>query len=577
MSLIETRSHQMFPVLDFAQIETAMRFAIGDARHFAPHEVVYDAGELFAPAWLVIEGEINVVRRDGLGHEAAITTHGVGQLTGELSQLSGRPSLARGRAGVRGCAAVSFDSPHLRALVVGSAEVGEVIMRAFILRRVSLIQDGGSGSVLVGVPGSPALVRLQGFLTRNGYPHLVLDVSSDEGGRALVERLGVQPGELPLMVSPSGTVLRAPTDAEAGVFLGITPKLDPEAVYDVTVVGAGPAGLAAAVYAASEGLSVLVLDQRAFGGQAGASARIENYLGFPTGISGQALAGRAFNQALKFGAEVAIPLEVAQFDCDDSKRPPGTSLKLQLTDGRYVKSRTVVVASGARYRRPAIPNLSVFEGAGVSYWASPIEAKLCEGEDVALVGGGNSAGQAAVFLAPKVERIHLIVRGKGLEATMSRYLIDRLGALPNVELHIGTEVIALEGDRTTGLTGAVFRHRSSGTTRRCPVRHLFLFIGADPNTAWLQNCAAMDEKGFLRTGEDFEGRVSRLGRNVLPLETSIPGVFAIGDVRSGSTKRVAAAVGEGAAVVAQIHAALAVQPGTNIRERFAARSTTPTS
>jgi thioredoxin reductase (NADPH) len=557
MSLIETRSHQMFPVLDLAQIETAKRFANGAARHFTPAEVVYDVGERFAPAWLVVEGEIDVVRRDGLDHEAAVTTHGVGQLTGELSQLSGRPSIARGRAGSLGCVAVSFDAAHLRALVVGSAEVGEVIMRAFILRRVALIQDGGSGSVLVGVPGNPELVRLQGFLTRNGYPHLVLDVSSDEEGRALVERLGVRPEELPLMVSPKGTVLRSPTDVEAGVFLGITPQLDPEVVYDVAVVGAGPAGLAAAVYAASEGLSVLVLDQQAFGGQAGASARIENYLGFPTGISGQALAGRAFNQALKFGAEIAIPLEVAQFDCDDSRRHPGAPLKLELMGGRAVRARTVVVASGARYRRPEIPNLSIFEGAGVSYWASPVEARLCAGEDVALIGGGNSAGQAAVFLAPVVKRLHLIVRRKGLEATMSRYLIDRLHGLPNVELHIGTEVLALEGDRQTGLTGAVFRHQADGTTRHCALRHLFLFIGAEPNTSWLQNGAATDEKGFLRTGEDFQGGASGFGRNVLPLETSIPGVFAIGDVRAGSTKRVAAAVGEGAAVVTQIHAALA--------------------
>jgi thioredoxin reductase (NADPH) len=559
MSFGSTRADQMFPVLDLAQIEIAKRFASGDARHFTPGEVVYDVGERFAPAWLVLEGEIDVVRRDGLDHEAAITTHRAGQLTGELSQLSGRPSIARGRAGNLGCVAVSFDSAHLRALVVGSAEVGEVIMRAFILRRVALIQDGGSGSVLVGSVGSPDLVRLQGFLTRNGYPNISLDVESDAEARALVERLGILPDELPLMVSPNGEVLKAPTNAQAGVLLGITPELNPETVYEVAVVGAGPAGLAAAVYAASEGLSVLVLDQRAIGGQAGASARIENYLGFPTGISGQALAGRAFNQALKFGAVIAIPLEVARFDCEDAKRPVDTLLKLQLTDGRVVRARAMVVASGARYRRPEIPNLSIFEGAGVSYWASPVEAKLCEGEVVVLVGGGNSAGQAVVFLAPKVKRLHLVVRGKGLDATMSRYLIDRIRAIPNVELHVGTEVIALEGDRTVGLTAVVFRDRANGTTRHCPLRHLFLFIGAEPNASWLKHCAATDEKGFLRTGEAFRGVATQCGRSALPLETNIPGVFAIGDVRAGSTKRVAAAVGEGAAVVAQIHTALAFQ------------------
>ena len=302
------------------------------------------------------------------------------------------------------------------------------------------------------------------------------------------------------MVCPSGSLLKRPTDAEAGACLGITPKLDAEKIYDVAVVGAGPAGLAAAVYAGSEGLSVLVLDQRALGGQAGASARIENYLGFPTGIFGMALAGRAFNQALKFGVEIAIPIHVARLDCGDQERDAADTIKLELNDNGTVHARTVVIATGARYRRPAIPNLETFEGRGVSYWASPVEAKLCEGEEVALVGGGNSAGQAVVFLAPKVKRLHLVVRGPGLEASMSRYLIDRIAALPNVDLHTNTEVVALKGDEATGLTAAVFRDRATGATHTCPLRHLFLFIGADPNTGWLDHCVSLDAKGFVVTG-----------------------------------------------------------------------------
>jgi thioredoxin reductase (NADPH) len=554
MSLIDTRHHQMFPIFDAAQIETAKRFASGPARDFAPGEVIFDAGERHAPAWLVLKGSIDVVRRDGLNHEAAITTHGPGQFSGEVSQLAGAGTLATGRAGSEGCTALPFDAAHVRALMVGSADVGEILMRAFILRRVGLIEEGGVGSVLVGTPGTPELIRLEGFLGRNGYPYTVLDASEDGEGRAVVERLGVLPDELPLMVCPNGTVLKQPTDAEAGVILGITPELDPEKIFDVAVVGAGPAGLATAVYGASEGLSVLVLDQRAFGGQAGASARIENYLGFPTGISGMALAGRAFNQALKFGAEIAIPLEVVRLGCGLDGRS-GAPLRLELTNGDMVRARTVVVASGARYRRPPISNLSVFEGAGVSYWASPVEARLCEGEEVALIGGGNSAGQAVVFLAPKVERLHLVVRGEGLEASMSRYLIDRIAALPNVELHTHTEVTGLEGDQVSGLTGAVFRDRRTGATHRCSLRHLFLFIGADPNAAWLEDCVAVDDKGFVVTGVETTDGASR--RAVLPLETSQPNVFAIGDVRAGSTKRVASAVGEGAAVVAQIHSVLA--------------------
>ncbi len=436
--------------------------------------------------------------------------------------------------------------------MIGSAEVGEIVMRAFILRRVGLIEEGGAGSVLIGIPGTADLTRLEDFLRRNGYPYTVLDAANDAEGRAMVERLGVPSTDLPLMLCPNGTVLRRPTDAEAGACLGITPDLDPDIVYDVAIVGAGPAGLAAAVYAGSEGLSVIVLDARAFGGQAGASSRIENYLGFPTGISGMALAGRAFNQALKFGVEIAIPLQVGHLDCGDANGRDSDPFKLELTDGGAVRAKTVVIASGARYRRPPIVNLLMFEG-GVSYWASSVEAKLCEGEEVALVGGGNSAGQAVVFLAPKVKRLHLVIRGANLDASMSRYLIDRIDALPNLELHTKTEVVALEGDETTGLTGAVFRDRRTGETHACSLRHLFLFIGADPNADWLDGCVALDNKGFVLTGAKCGGRE---GRPVLPLETSRPRVFAIGDVRAGSTKRVAAAVGEGAAVVAQIHSVL---------------------
>ena len=556
MSIIERRREQIFPVLDAAQIETAKRFASGPARDFKPGEVVFDVGERNAPAWLVLKGSIDVVRRDGLKRETPITTHEVGQISGEVSQLAGRDTLACGRAGADGCTALPFDAAHVRALMIGSAEVGEIVMRAFILRRVGLIEEGGAGSVLVGLPGTADLTRLQDFLRRNGYPHTVLDAANDAEGRAMVERLGMLPEDLPLMLCPNGTVLKRPTNAEAGACLGITPDLDPDRVYDVAIVGAGPAGLAAAVYAGSEGLSVIALDFRAFGGQAGASSRIENYLGFPTGISGMALAGRAFNQALKFGVEIAIPLQVSHLDCGDGNGRDSDPFKLELTDGGAVRARTVVVASGAAYRRPPIASLPMFEGAGVSYWASPVEAKLCEGEEIALVGGGNSAGQAVVFLAPKVKRLHLVVRREGLEATMSRYLIDRIDALPNVELHTMTEVVALEGDETTGLTGAVFRDRRTGETHACSLRHLFLFIGADPNADWLDGCVALDDKGFVLTGAKCGGSQ---GRAVLPLETSRPGVFAIGDVRAGSTKRVAAAVGEGAAVVAQIHNVLAAE------------------
>ena len=544
MSTLDTRTDQMFPTLDSMQIEVARRFASAPARDFAAGELVYGIGDLAAPAWLVLAGSIDVTRRAGLRDEAIITVHMAGQFSGEVAQLSGRPTIAAGHAGKDGCTALPFDAAHLRALMVGSANLGEIVMRALILRRVGLIEEGGAGSILIGTPGSADVVRLQGFMTRNGYPNLVLDAAADDEGRALIERSGILPEELPLMVCPNGAILKRPSDAEAAACLGMTPDLDSAKLYDVAIVGAGPAGLAASVYAASEGLSVVVLDERATGGQAGASARIENYLGFPTGISGRALAGRALTQALKFGVEVAVPLAVERLDCGETHRA-GDPHTLVLTNGGTVRARAVIVASGARYRRPAIDNLATFDGDGVSYWASPIEAKLCEGECIALVGGGNSAGQAVVFLAAKVKHLDLVVR-RDLRETMSRYLIDRIAALPNVTIHVGSEVVGLEGDRTTGLTAAIFKDRATRATRRCALRHLFLFIGADPNAGWLDGCVDTDAKGFIVTGG-----------SALPLQTSLAGVFAIGDVRAGSTKRVAAAVGEGAAVVAQIHMMLA--------------------
>lgn len=554
LSIIDSRFTQMFPILNAAQIAAASRFG-GEQRSFVPGSVMFDVGESNAATWLVLSGTTELVRRDGLGHEAAITIYQAGQFTGEVSQLAGRPSLVRGSAGAEGCTAMPFTAKDLRRLLTGSAEIGETVMRAFILRRVGLIENGGAGSVLVGTPGTPDLVRLQGFLARNGYPNVLLDISTEPDARALVDRLAIDAAELPLMVCPNGTVLKRPSNVEAAICLGITPDIDPKRVYDVAIVGAGPAGLAAAVYAASEGLSVIVIDADTVGGQAGSSARIENYLGFPTGISGRALAGRAFNQALKFGAEIAVPVQVLKLT-GTGPQPREQPFVLLLSGSRRAQADSIIVSSGARYRRPDVANLAQFEGAGISYWASPIEAKLCEGEEVALVGGGNSAGQAAVFLAPFVKTLHIIIRGPSLEATMSHYLIERIAALPNVVIHADTEIETLEGDAAIGLRAASFRHRPDSCVTRHELRHLFVFIGAEPNTTWLADCVATDDRGFILTGQDFTGEAVACGRPAMPLETNLPGVFAIGDVRASSTKRVAAAVGEGAAVVAQIHQAL---------------------
>jgi thioredoxin reductase (NADPH) len=493
-----------------------------------------------------------VSRRDGLGHVTPIVEMGPFQFVGEVAQLTGGPALADGHA--KGDVEVLFiRSEQLRAAIIAEAALGELIMRALILRRVKLLETGAGGPILIGPP-SANLSRLQNFLARNGFPHQIVDSHDDAATVAFAVDHAPPGSELPLAICPDGEVLRNPSEGELARHLGMMGTPAAGKIYDVAIVGAGPAGLATAVYAASEGLSVLVLDGRSFGGQAGASARIENYFGFPTGISGQALVGRAFTQALKFGTQIAIPYSVAALDCE-AGRKDGLH-HLRLTDHPTVLARTVVIASGARYRRPAIPNLADFEGRGIWYWASPIEARRCAGQEVVLIGGGNSAGQAAVYLSRHAAKVHVVVRGAGISETMSRYLVDRIEAQPNIELHPHTEVTGLEGTPERGLETVRWRSHATKSENQNLVRNLFIFVGAEPATEWLADCdVALDNKGFVLTG----ARASSVQDNspLVTYESSVAGVFAVGDVRSGSVKRVGSAIGEGAGVVAALHAHLA--------------------
>jgi thioredoxin reductase (NADPH) len=547
----------MFPVLSPAQIAVARRFG-GSPVTFERDAIVFEVGQADTPAYLVLSGSVVAARRDPLGGLSVVTTHTVGELTGEVGQLSGGPSLVQGRSGVDGVEAVPFNSTQLRALIVATVDIGETIMRAFILRRAFLIEIG-AGLVLLGSRVSADALRLENFLRRNAVPYTMLDPDSDRDAAHLIDRMAISKAELPLAICPNGTILRRPRERALAQCLGLFPSFPDDRAYDVAVVGAGPAGLATAVYAASEGLSVLVLDAQAFGGQAGASARIENYLGFPTGISGEALAGRAFAQAEKFGAVMAIPSEVrllkAVLTGDTQRHPRG--FELELNEGHPVRATTIVIASGARYRKPALPNLSSFEGRGVYYWASSIELKLCTRREVVVVGGGNSAGQGTVFLASDVARVHLLVRGRSLEEGMSQYLIDRIRALPNVEVHTETELTQLIGDPNEGLQAVCWRSGPTGVEERHAIQRVFLFIGAEPNTDWLRRCdVTVDDKGFVRTGDVHacpDGFKDQPPRRILPLETSLPGVFAVGDVRADSIKRVSSAVGDGAAAAAQLH------------------------
>jgi thioredoxin reductase (NADPH) len=540
------RFKQMFPVLTEAEVDKLRRF--GSLTRHAKGEMLYQAGKICPGMFVLLSGKVRIDGRDGLGHHRTIRTYyRRGEFTSDVTQLSKKPAVVDAHV-IEDVEALLVRPDQLSAMMINEAALGEKIMRALILRR-TLVIERGDGVVLVGDASHPRLLALQNFLRCNSFPNAVLDARRDAEAIAQLERLTPQPDDFPLVFCPNGAVLRNPSEAQLAACLGLIPEFDPTHLYDVAIVGAGPAGLAVAVYAASEGLSVAVLDCRAPGGQAGTSARIENYLGFPTGITGQALAGRAFIQAQKFGAHIGIPCEVAALYCD--KQPPVVAL----ADERRVTARTVVIASGAEYRRPAVEDLARFERCGVYYWATPVETRLCGSEPVVLVGGGNSAGQAAVFLASQVEHVHMFIRGPSLEHSMSHYLIERVTSLSNITLHTRTELTALEGDAHLERV----RYRGAGGMEgSMTVRHLFVFVGAEPNTGWLKTCGVtLDDKGFVLTDFDIAETTAGPRAQLLPFETSVQGVFAIGDVRAGSTKRVASAVGEGAGVVGQIHRFLA--------------------
>ena len=539
------RHHQMFPVLDAAEIARVRRF--GDTRKFADGQRLETAGQPLAGMHVILRGEICIVQRDGLGRTVPIVREGPGSFVGDVGALTGRTSMVDALA-VGEVEALLLPPAQLRALIVAEADLGERIVRALILRRAALIEQQGSGPVLIGCPESSEILRLQNFLRRNGQPHHVLDGRRDPDAAVLMQEYGATHSDA-IVVCANGSVLLNPAEVALARCLGMTDSAAHDSVFDVAVVGAGPAGLATAGYAASEGLNVLVLDRHAFGGQAGASARIENYFGFPTGITGLALSARAFVQAQKFGAEILIPEEAVSLDC--AAREKAGAFEIALQGGRSVKSRAVVVASGARYRRPPIERLADFEGRGVFYWASAIEARICAGQDVIVVGGGNSAGQAAVYLSAHAARVHVLVRSRVLKETMSSYLVERIAATPNIEVRSHTQIVELQGEAATGLAGV--RWRSAEGEQQRAIRHVFLFIGAAPATEWLAGCGVeVDKDGFVTTGATPE----------TPLAASVPGVFAIGDVRSGSVKRVGGAIGEGAAVVASLHRYLSQRPAS---------------
>jgi thioredoxin reductase (NADPH) len=540
----------MFPELSEAQLRRIS--GIGERRNVRAGEVLFEVGEQNSRFFVVIEGSIEVVRPVG-DREEPVVLHGPGQFTGEINMLSARRSLVRGRA-VGDGSVIVVDREHLRALVQRDSELSEILMRAFILRRVGLLSEVDNDLVLLGSPHSGATLRLKEFLTRNAQPFTYAEIEGDPAVQALLDRFHVGVNEIPVVLCLGGKVLRNPSIELLASELGLSMEFDPKALRDVVIVGAGPAGLAAAVYAASEGLDVLVLEATAPGGQAGTSSRIENYLGFPTGISGEALAARALTQAEKFGADLAIAQRALRLHCDQR------IYEIELADGQRVRARTVVIASGAQYRKPELLELSRFEGAGVYYSATHMEAQICKHDDIVIVGGGNSAGQAAVYLAQTAASVRVLIRGPGLAESMSRYLIQRIEDTPNIELCTRTVVEALDGTR--GLEQIRWRQLDTGETGVHSIRHLFLMTGALPNTEWVKGCVVLDDKGFIKAGADLAPHELSeahwpLSRTPYLAETSLPGVFVVGDARSGSVKRVASAVGEGSVCVQLIHRALA--------------------
>jgi len=540
----------MFPTLDGSQIARLETF--GRKRTAAAGEILFDQGDSVVSFFIVVSGTLEILNPMQAGGPP-IVVHRAGEFTGEINMLSGRNSLVRGIVREPG-EFIEINQSTLRHIVQTDSELSEIFMRAFILRRVSLVETSPGDVVIVGSAHSADTLRLREFLSRNGHPHTYLDVDRDTDVQSVLDHFNVAIEEIPVLICRGTRVLRNPTNAETAACLGFNTVLDAKAVADVIVVGAGPSGLAAAVYAASEGLDVLVLETRAPGGQAGTSSKIENYLGFPMGVSGQELAGRALVQAQKFGARIAIALTAKKLVCK------GEPYVVELEDGSVVQGRSIILAMGVTYRSLSLPNLKKFEGAGIYYAATRLESQVCQGDEIAIVGGGNSAGQAAVFLAERSRHVYLLVRGPGLSETMSRYLIRRIEQSPNITLLTYTEIEALEGDNC--LERIRWRNSKTGEVETRPVAHLFLMTGAIPNTAWLEGCVALDDKQFVKTGADLQpGDLATfrwpLRRPPYLLETTLPRVFAVGDVRSGSVKRVASAVGEGSIAVQFVHRALA--------------------
>jgi len=548
LPLTKSIREKIFPKLTPVQISRIEPH--GRIRSILPGDVLIEQGDTSVPFFVVITGEIEIVRPFGT-QETLVTVHSDGQFTGEVNMLSGRRSLVRARVTKPG-KVIELDHQQMLSLVQTDVELSGIFMRAFILRRVELIAAGVGDIVLVGSAYSADTLRIKEFLMRNGHPYSYIDLERDLDVQNLLDTFQVSASEIPVLICRGQIVLRTPSNQEIADCLGFNESIDQTHVRDLIIIGAGPSGLAAAVYGASEGLDVLMLETSSPGGQAGSSSSIENYLGFPTGISGQELAGRAYTQAQKFGARMLVA-KASQLVCD------GRPYVIELENGARISTRTVMIATGVQYRKLPLENLSRFEGAGVYYGATFVEAQLCGGEEVVVVGGGNSAGQAAVFLAQNAKRVHMLVRSSGLTASMSRYLIRRIENTPTIILRPRTEIVTLEGG--AHLESVHWRNNQSGETEKHEISHVFIMTGAEPNTHWLNGCIILDDKGFIKTGSDLlsdnlSASAWPLMRQPYLLETSLPGVFAVGDVRSGSVKRVASAVGEGSIAISFIHKVL---------------------